>query len=107
MYLFGIGYQQLCYAGPPSTFNLCALLIPEIGDGGIHGQLLRNNGFQGDYPGLTAYAAVGDVTISQDTANPVSTAILSSLKVAVPTGTTGMVGFSNAGYLGVPALAES
>lgn len=77
------------------------------GDGGIHGQVLRNNGFQGDDPGLTAYSAVGGANISVDTDNPLSTAITSSLKVTVPSGTTGQVGFQNAGYLGVPVNADS
>ncbi|KAL7650490.1 hypothetical protein ACMYSQ_010272 [Aspergillus niger] len=78
--------------------------INNSGDGGIHGQVLRNNGFQGDDPGLTAYSAVGNVTISQDTANPLSSAITSTLKVAVPSGATGYVGFANEGYDGVPVL---
>jgi alpha-L-arabinofuranosidase len=56
---------------------------------------------------LTAYAAVGDVTLSVDSANPLTTAITSSLKVSVPSGTTGQVGFSNSGYLGVPVNDET
>jgi alpha-N-arabinofuranosidase len=81
--------------------------INNSGDGGIHGQLLQNNGFQGNSPGLKAYAAVGGVTLSVDTANPLSTAIKSSLKVSVPSGTDGHVGFSNSGYLGVPVNADT
>jgi len=77
------------------------------GDGGIHGQLLKNNGFQGTSPGLTAYAAVGGTTLTQDTANPLSSAITSSLKVSVPSGTTGQVGFSNSGYNGVPVNSDT
>lgn len=42
------------------------------------------------------------MTLTQDTANPLTTSITSSLKVAVPSGTTGQVGFTNAGYSGVP-----
>lgn len=53
---------------------------------------------------MTAYAAVGNVNISQDTSNPLSTAVTSSLKVSVPSGTTGYVGFANTGYNGVPVL---
>ena len=53
---------------------------------------------------MTAYKAVGGVTISQDTSNPLSSAINSSLKVSVPSGTTGWVGFANTGYLGVPVI---
>ncbi|TGO53481.1 hypothetical protein BOTNAR_0294g00120 [Botryotinia narcissicola] len=73
-----------------------------IGDGGIHGQLLRNNGFQGTNPGLTDYAAVGGTNLTVDTANPLTSALPRSLKVSVPSGATGQVGFSNAGYLGIP-----
>jgi alpha-N-arabinofuranosidase len=68
---------------------------------------LKNNGFQGDSPGLVAYAAVGGATISQDTSNPLSTAIKSSLRVFVPSGASGQVGFSNAGYNGVPVNADT
>lgn len=64
--------------------------------------MLRNNGFQGTNPGLTAYAAVGGTTLTVDTANPLTSALPSSLKVTVPSGTSGQVGFTNAGYLGVP-----
>lgn len=81
--------------------------INNSGDGGIHGQLLQNNGFQGNNPSLKAYAAVGGVTLSVDTANPLSTAITRSLKVSVPSGTTGQVGFSNSGYLGVPVNVDT
>lgn len=75
--------------------------INHSGDGGIHGQMLMNNGFQGDAPGLTAYNAVGDATIAQDTANPVSDAILSSLSIKPKTGATGRVGAANQGYFGM------
>ena len=71
------------------------------GDGGIHGQLLQNNGFQGSNPSLTAYKAIGDVDISRDTDHPVSHAITSSLQVSV-SDATGFVGFANTGYGGVP-----
>lgn len=71
------------------------------GDGGIHGQLLQNNGFQGSDPSLTAYKAIGDVDISRDTDHPVSHAITSSLQVSV-NNAKGFVGFANTGYGGVP-----
>ena len=69
--------------------------------------MLQNNGFQGSSPSLTAYAAVGGTTITRDTANPLTSAITSSLKVAVPAGTTGYVGFSNSGYNGVPVNLDT
>ncbi|EFX01149.1 alpha-n-arabinofuranosidase a precursor [Grosmannia clavigera kw1407] len=77
--------------------------INNSGDGGIHGQVLKNNGFQPGYDTtLTAYAAVGGSTLSIDTANPLSTAITSTLKVTNPSSHSGTVGFSNSGYNGVP-----
>jgi alpha-N-arabinofuranosidase len=81
--------------------------LTNLGDGGIHGQFFQNNGFQGTNPGLTAYAAVGGVNITQDSANPLTTAITSSLKVTVPSGTSGQVGFSNSGYSGVPVNEDT
>jgi alpha-N-arabinofuranosidase len=41
------------------------------------------------------------------TAHPLSPAIGRSLEVAVPAGTRGPVGFSNAGYQGIPVNADS
>ncbi|KAL1650061.1 hypothetical protein SLS58_001439 [Diplodia intermedia] len=80
--------------------------INHSGDGGIHGQLLRNNGFQGADDNTTAYAPIGDVDLSVDTNNPLSTAIQRSLAVAVPDGTKGDVGFSNEGYWGILVNAD-
>ncbi|OKL61374.1 putative alpha-L-arabinofuranosidase A [Talaromyces atroroseus] len=91
-------------ASSPLLYGVMFEDINNSGDGGIHGQVLKNNGFQGDNPGLTAYAAVGNVTLSQDTSNPLSSAITSSLKVSVPSGATGFMGFANTGYNGVPVL---
>ncbi|KXG53792.1 Glycoside hydrolase, superfamily [Penicillium griseofulvum] len=91
--------------GNKSSPILYGVMFEEMdhsGDGGIHGQLLQNNGFQGTSLGLTAYAPVGDVIMSQDTSKPVSKAITSSLNVAVPDGATGYVGFANTGYNGIP-----
>ncbi|KAJ5692309.1 glycoside hydrolase [Penicillium macrosclerotiorum] len=88
----------------PLLYGIMFEDINNSGDGGIHGQVLRNNGFQGSDPGLTAYSSVGTVEISQDTTNPLSSAIASSLKVSVPSGTSGLVGFANEGYNGVPVL---
>ncbi|OJD40265.1 alpha-n-arabinofuranosidase a [Diplodia corticola] len=80
--------------------------INHSGDGGIHGQLLRNNGFQGDDQTTTAYGTVGDVELTVDAENPLSSAIPYSLAVAVPDGTTGDVGFSNEGYWGILVNAD-
>lgn len=74
------------------------------GDGGIHGQLLQNNGFQGNDPDLTAYKAIGGTDISRDADHPVSDAITSSLQVSVSSDASGFVGFANTGYAGVPVM---
>ncbi|OAX84665.1 hypothetical protein ACJ72_00957 [Emergomyces africanus] len=88
--LYGIMFEDINYSG----------------DGGIHSQLLRNNGFQGESPDLTAYGAVGDVTLSVDSCNPLSSAIPHSLKISVPEGASGDVGFFNEGYWGIPVSSE-
>ena len=68
--------------------------------------MLKNNGFQGDSPGLAAYKVIGDASISHDASTPLSSAITSSLKVSVPSNATGSSGgFANTGYGGVPVLA--
>ncbi|KAL2008439.1 hypothetical protein VTN00DRAFT_6633 [Thermoascus crustaceus] len=94
-------------ASSPILYGFMFEDINHSGDGGIHAQLLRNNGFQGDNPGLTAYGPVGNVYLTVDTDNPLSTAITSSLKVSVPSGTTGKVGFLNEGYWGIPVTGDT
>ncbi|KAJ5366732.1 hypothetical protein N7541_000673 [Penicillium brevicompactum] len=91
--------------GNKSSPLLYGIMFEEMdhsGDGGIHGQLLQNNGFQGTSLNITSYAPVGNATISQDTSKHVSKAITSSLKVEVPKGVTDYVGFANTGYNGIP-----
>ncbi|KAI9642031.1 hypothetical protein NHQ30_009902 [Ciborinia camelliae] len=94
-------------ASSPLLYGLMFEDINNSGDGGIHGQLLRNNGFQGTNPGLEAYAAVNGTTLTVDTANPLTSALPRSLKVSVPSNATGQVGFANAGYLGIPVNADT
>ncbi|ODH22527.1 hypothetical protein ACO22_05504 [Paracoccidioides brasiliensis] len=81
--------------------------INHSGDGGIHSQLLRNNGFQGESTDLTAYNSVGNVTLGVDLRNPLSAEIPRSLKISVPEGASGEVGFSNEGYWGIPVNSET
>lgn len=45
--------------------------------------------------------------LPSDFSNPLTSAITSSLKVSVPSGTIGQVGFSNSGYGGVPVNADT
>ncbi|KAJ0364059.1 hypothetical protein COL26b_012692 [Colletotrichum chrysophilum] len=72
------------------------------GDGGIHGQLIRNNGFQGDNPGSAAYSAISGTTLEVDSSIPLSDALPNTLKVSIEAGATGQVGFANEGYWGIP-----
>ncbi|KKK14377.1 hypothetical protein ARAM_000093 [Aspergillus rambellii] len=91
--------------GNQSSALLYGIMFEEMdhsGDGGIHGQLLRNNGFQGSDPGLAAYNPIGAVEIMQDSLSPVTDAIRSSLAVSPQSNATGYVGFANTGYNGVP-----
>ena len=106
----GITLQVSTSGGNASSPLLYGLMFEDInhsGDGGIHGQLLQNNGFQGTNPNNSAYSPVGSVKISQDSSTPLSDAIKSSLKVEVSTGTTGNVGFLNYGYNGVPVNKDT
>lgn len=100
-----LGHQQLRFV--ISKENITSHFWALSGDGGIHGQVLKNNGFQGTSPNLTAYAAVGAVTLSQDKTEPLTSAITSSLKISTQANATGQVGFSNSGYNGVPVNADT
>ncbi|KKY23140.1 putative alpha-n-arabinofuranosidase a [Diplodia seriata] len=105
----GINLKVSTSGGNATSPHMYGFMFEDInhsGDGGIHGQLLRNNGFQGADDNTTAYAPIGDVDLSVDTNNPLSTAIQRSLAVAVPDGTKGDVGFSNEGYWGILVNAD-
>lgn len=64
--------------------------------------MLRNNGLQGSSPNLTAWDGVGGGIIAVDSDNPLTSAIPHSLRLDVPEGVTGQVGFTNDGYWGIP-----
>ncbi|KAL2867342.1 alpha-L-arabinofuranosidase A [Aspergillus lucknowensis] len=91
--------------GNASSPLLHGIMFEEMdhsGDGGIHGQLLINNGFQGSDAGITGYKPLGYVDLIQDMDNAVSDAITSSLAVSIWPDARGYVGFANTGYNGVP-----
>ncbi|KAJ6014800.1 Arabinosidase A [Penicillium herquei] len=89
-------------ASSPLMYGFMFEDINHSGDGGIYGQMLRNNGLQGTTPDLTAWGAVGDATIAIDYDSPLTTAIPHTLRLDVASGTTGTVGVTNAGYWGIP-----
>ncbi|KAL6238317.1 hypothetical protein BDW75DRAFT_237617 [Aspergillus navahoensis] len=96
--------------GNKSSPLLHGIMFEEMdhsGDGGLHGNLLINNGFQGDDPGLTGYEAIGSVQIKQSSSTPVSSAIRSSLSVSVRADAEGLVGFANTGYNGITVLNQT
>ncbi|KAI9658774.1 MAG: hypothetical protein M1821_002334 [Bathelium mastoideum] len=78
--------------------------INHSGDGGIYAELIQNRAFQGSsvFPStLDAWSSIGADTLSlQNLSNPVSSALPTSMNVAVANGTTGQVGFSNTGWWG-------
>lgn len=94
-------------ASSPLLYGIMFEDINHSGDGALHGQLMQNNGFQGTNATLTAYGAAGDVTLFIDSANPLTTAITKSLKVSVPSGTTGHAGISKSGYWGIPVNEDT
>ncbi|ODM17091.1 putative alpha-N-arabinofuranosidase A [Aspergillus cristatus] len=104
-HVHGVSLEVSTEGGNSSSPLLYGFMFEDINysnDGGIYGQLLQNNGLQGSSPDLTAWASVGDATISVDAENPLTSAIPHSLKLDVPEGTTGQVGFTNEGYWGIP-----
>ncbi|KAL4928194.1 alpha-L-arabinofuranosidase A [Aspergillus undulatus] len=93
--------------GNQSSPLLYGIMFEEMdhsGDGGIHGNLLINNGFQGADPNLTGYKAIGSVEISESPEHPLSAAIKSTLSVSVRADAKGFVGFANTGYNGIPVM---
>ncbi|KAF1347105.1 glycoside hydrolase superfamily [Delphinella strobiligena] len=80
------------------------------GDGGIYAELVRNRAFQGSavYPStLTGWSSVGDTTLSlQNLSQPLSSALPTSLNVKVSNGSSGQVGFANAGWWGIDVKVQ-
>ncbi|KAF5520004.1 putative alpha-L-arabinofuranosidase A [Colletotrichum aenigma] len=91
--------------GNETSSTMWGIMFGDInysGDGGTHGQLIRNNGFQGDNPGLAAYSAISGTTLEVDSSVPLSDALPNTLKVSVEAGATGQAGFAKEGYWGIP-----
>ncbi|KAF9456916.1 glycoside hydrolase [Collybia nuda] len=107
--LYGLMYERKPY----SPFQTVRYLkrtyrsLQHSGDGGLYGELLRNRAFQIKTPGTTdaleAWAALNSASrISVvKSSTPVSSGLPNSLSLSIPSGTTGTVGFSNAGYWGI------
>ena len=66
------------------------------------GKCSETMGFRAIRRTLQRMVSVGDATIAMDTENPLTDAITKTLRVDVPQGATGPVGFTNAGYGGIP-----
>jgi len=68
--------------------------INHSGDGGLYAELIQNRAFQGAPANLTAWSAVGGAKLSlQNTSQPLSTALPTSLNVA--TNGSGETGIQN------------
>lgn len=83
--------------------------IYHSGDGGLYSEMIRNRAFQGSNKNgaastvktLDYWHAIGPVTLALDTSTPaLSSALPDQMKVTVPFGTTGQVGFYNDGFWG-------
>ncbi|KAL2670099.1 hypothetical protein Neosp_014980 [[Neocosmospora] mangrovei] len=98
--------------GNASSQLLYGLLYEDIyhsGDGGLYGELLRNRAFQGSGRGRRAsydrntdfWHPVGGVNLSIDQSEPrLSSSLGYHLRMDIPEGTTGTVGFYNDGFWG-------
>ncbi|KAJ5390994.1 aspartate-semialdehyde dehydrogenase-like protein [Penicillium cataractarum] len=98
--------------GNQSSPLLYGLLYEDIyhsGDGGLYGEMLRNRAFQGSSSGGAASLArntdywhpIGSVSLAIDTSAPVVSSTLPyHMRMDVPAGTTGTVGFYNEGFWG-------
>ncbi|OAX31790.1 glycoside hydrolase family 51 protein [Rhizopogon vinicolor AM-OR11-026] len=78
----------------------------QSGDGGIYAELLQNRAFQQVVPNtaaaLYAWAPINSASINVITDPiPLSNALPNSLKLTIPSGTSGNVGFGNEGYWGI------
>jgi alpha-N-arabinofuranosidase len=83
--------------------------IYHSGDGGLYGEMLRNRAFQGSSSNGAASGArntnywhpVGGVSLAIDTSFPtISSSLPYQMRMDVPAGTTGTVGFYNEGFWG-------
>ncbi|KAH7113986.1 glycoside hydrolase superfamily [Dactylonectria estremocensis] len=98
--------------GNSSSQLLYGLLYEDIyhsGDGGLYGEMLRNRAFQGSGRGRVAsfdrntdfWHPVGGVSLSIDQSSPsLSSSLQYQLRMDVPAGTIGTVGFYNDGFWG-------
>ncbi|RPD65586.1 glycoside hydrolase [Lentinus tigrinus ALCF2SS1-7] len=82
------------------------------GDGGLYAELLQNRAFQQVTPNTTAalnaWSALNGarLTVIADP-TPVSKALPNSLQFTVPSGSSGAVGFTNAGFWGIKVDSAS
>ncbi|KAF7622602.1 putative alpha-N-arabinofuranosidase A precursor [Aspergillus flavus] len=98
--------------GNQSSSLLYGLLYEDIyhsGDGGLYGEMIRNRAFQGSSSNGAAsldrntdyWNPIGGVSLAIDTSSPVlSSSLPYQLRMDVPAGTTGTVGFYNEGFWG-------
>ncbi len=86
------------------------------GDGGMYSELIRNRAFQGSsmngvastVRNLAYWHNFGSATLALDNSSPaVSTALPYQMRVDVPSGTTGAVGFWNEGFWGMNITTQT
>ncbi|KAF4415777.1 alpha-N-arabinofuranosidase A precursor [Fusarium acutatum] len=98
-------YKKLC----PWTPNTLYEDIYHSGDGGLYGELIRNHAFQGSSSNGAAsltrntgyWHPVGGVNLTIDTSSPgLSSSLPYQMRMDIPAGPTGTVGFYNDGFWG-------
>jgi len=79
-------------ASSPMQYGIMFEDINHSGDGGIYAELIQNRAFQGN-ANLNAWSAVGGASLSLTTANPLSSALPTSVQVSASG--NGQVGIQN------------
>ncbi|KAG8705329.1 hypothetical protein FRC09_003029 [Ceratobasidium sp. 395] len=98
------------FASSPLLYGYMYEDINHSGDGGLYAELLQNRAFQGQTPGtsaaLYAWHPLGSTTIAVvNNTTPASQALPNSLRLTIPSNTSGSVGFTNEGYWGIGVTA--
>lgn len=87
-------------ATSPLQYGIMFEDINYSGDGGIYAELVRNRAFQGSpvFPSnLTAWSSIGDTVLTlKNLSDPLSSALPTSMNVALANASSGTVGFANA-----------
>src|SRR5580693_6533365 len=94
----------------PTLYGLMTEEINHSYDGGLYPELIQNRVFKDDARGPTHWQPVtttGSVGCFLDTANPVNTALTTSLRVEIVNVGNGRAGVANDGFWGIPVFPNT